>query len=168
MRNIVIGAVVVAVLAAWLLWPSGEQLLPEEAVNAVLDEMIAAAESREPKPLISRLSQGFSGRGPHGQGIDRDQARGIIFMHMQRGSWNRFFEVGREVEAQDDTHVEASLRAVLARGGAGATLADLAPHSAGAFEFELSWELEEDGEWRIVAAEYERVDVGLLLGDPGL
>ena len=146
------------IVVAWFCWPKKKQLPPEAAVSAAIDEMIAAAEGKRAKPIIARLSKSFKG-----DGMSRDQAKAAIVMHLQRGSWSKVFIVAQDVAAVGQTQVNVRLKAVLARGGNVKTLADIAPESAGAFQFTLTWELEDDDIWRIVAGAYSRVDVRGLL-----
>ncbi len=146
-------AVVALVALVWWAWPKGKSLPPEQAVEAAIDEMITAVDEGDPKALILRLSDRFDG-----QGHNRQEAKGMIVMRLQRRGWSRIFVIDREVTATTAAAVHASLTVVMARGQNVDSIEDLLPQNAGAYRFSLNWELEDDT-WRVVTAEWKRVSI---------
>ncbi len=141
-------------IAAWVLWPKKKQLPPEQAVAQAVDMIIEAANSKQPKPIIKRLSKKFQG-----DGMSRDQAKAALVMHLQRGSWSKVIIASKSIKMQTPTLVNVVIKAALARGGNVNSLVGLAPDSAGAFEFRTTWALEDDDEWRIISGGYKRLDL---------
>jgi hypothetical protein len=132
-------------------WSRQPTLPPEKAVAARIQDGLAAAERRDVGAVMDLISDRFESKR-----FDRQQLRSILFLRMQQGAWSKVLVVSQEVTAESDTRVEASLDAVLARGGNVETIEDVVPDAAGAWHFDMTWELE-DGDWRIVSADYDRL-----------
>lgn len=156
-RNQLLLGVAGAALLVWLVLPKGKKLPPERAVQAQLDAMVTAAEKQDVKGIMSRISKDF--QSPQ---FSRDQVRGAVFMHLQRGGWRSIFIVGTSMNTVGKDRVEVDLKVVIARGGAAKSVADVVPENAGAFEFELVFQLEDD-EWMVREGTYKSVPVTSLL-----
>lgn len=153
-RNAIIAIAVAALaVAAWLIFRGGAALLPpEQAVSQTIDELVAAADARNAGAIVDKLSPDFDSPG-----IDRQQAKAMITMQLQRGSWSRVFIVDQQVKQENTHYVRAKLTTVLARGGKVDSLEDVIPESAGAFAFDILFRLE-DEEWMIYSVTWKRVD----------
>ena len=150
-KPIFVIAVVGVLIVAVLIWRNRPLAPPEQAVRERIDEAVAAAERKDLKGIMAAVSDRFAGGD-----MDRRQLKGLLFLHMQRGSWKRIFLTNTEVTVMDPKVVEVELDAVLASGGAANSIAEIAPERAGVFHFQLTWELEDGDEWRITHAKYER------------
>lgn len=141
------------VIGVWELLNDKEQLPPEQAVQQQIDTVVAAAQKQDLKGILNVVSKKFSG-----QGMDRDQVKAILFVHLQRNSWRTIFLVNVDVNAVSQTEVKASIDAVLAGGGQIKTLQDVVPDRAGAYHFDLTFGLEEDV-WRVTTGQFKRRNV---------
>ena len=156
-RNQLLAGVAIAALLAWLVWPNKKKLPPERAVQAEIEAMVQAAESQDVKGIMSRISKDF--QSPQ---FTRDQVRAAIFIHLQRGGWRSVFIVGTSMTVMGKDQVEVDLQVVIARGGATKSIADVVPENAGAFQFELLFQREDD-DWKVKEGTYKRVPVTSLL-----
>lgn len=126
---------------------------PADPVRALLDELRAAAESRDSERFGARLSEGFEGRG---RVIDRSEAVATL-----RRYFAAYESVGVEVYRVDVDRRGASarVRCVVAFSGRERRipgLEGLLPPSA-AYRFDLDV-ADEGGTWRVRAAAWEPVE----------
>lgn len=118
---------------------------PEDALRATIATMEAAAEARDADALDDALAEDFVGPG----GMDRDGFRRTAAL-----LWLRSREIGvtigpLDVEvAVDGEHARVGFTAAT-RGSEG-----LLPSSANVYAVDTAWRLE-DGEWRLISAEWE-------------
>ena len=143
--------------AAWWFFGKKKQLPAEAAVRQEIEAVARAAERGKVKPIVSVISDRFQG-----QGMDKQTLKGLIFMRMQRTNWSRVFIMRQDIKKLSETRVTASLDVLLAGGGKVESLADVVPEQAGAYHFDLTFELDDD-EWRVVTASFRRLTVGSLL-----
>lgn len=149
MALVVLGLVV----GVWEILRDKKQLPPEQAVRLQIDTVVAAATKQDMKGILNAVSKKFSG-----QGMDRDQVKAILFVHMQRSAWRTIFLVNVNVDVVSKTEVKASIDAVLAGGGQIKRIEDVVPDRAGAYHFDLTFALEEDV-WRVVTGKFRRRNV---------
>lgn len=134
------------VLAALLALVAGcRREPPEQALRAALAAMQEAAESRDAATITGHVSADFAGPG----GMDREQFRRTL-----AAAWLRDREIGVslgpvEVEVIGD-------RARLAFAAATRGGQDWLPDRAQAYRVRTGWRLE-DGEWKLLSAEWEPV-----------
>ncbi len=156
---IVIAAVVLAaVLVALLLRGREEDAVTQ--VRRTLRHAVDAVENQDLGALMDKVSERFRGRG----GMNRDGVKGVLFVQLRRGDWRRVFLVDTTIEVDDDQRgARVRTGAVLASGDDLRSVVDVAPTNAATYEFDLRLELEDDDEWRVVSATYQRADLGGLL-----
>ena len=147
-RQLAIGAALVAAgLAAWFL-VRGRPLPPEQAVNALIDTGLAAAEEGEVNDLMDLVSKDYQaeGNGPESRAELRQYLTALLF----RGGVG--VEVlSREVVLDDDLKgASVSLTVLVTRGG----LRGLAEGNAGARDISLRLALEGD-DWKVVSSRHE-------------
>ena len=117
---------------------------PEQAVRGRMGALQAAIEARDAGDVRALLADDFVGPG----GMDRDGLRRTAAL-----VWLRDREVGVAVGPLDIevTGGHARVRFTAAtRGGAG-----LLPDGGGVYEVDTAWRLE-DGEWRLISADWNR------------
>lgn len=156
---LIIGGVAILVIALVFIFKSPEQDA-EAQVRQTLREAVAAVEKRDLGALMDRVSHRFKGQG----GMDRNGVKGILFVYVRRGDWRRVFLVDTTIEI-DDNQRGARVRtgAVLASGDNLNSVTDVAPTNAATYDFDIRLECEDDDEWRVVSAKYERADFSGLL-----
>jgi hypothetical protein len=147
-RQLAIGAALVAAgLAAWFLFRD-RPLPPEQAVNALIDAGLAAAEEGDVGDLMDLVSQDYQaeGNGPESRAELRQYLSALLF----RGGAG--IEVlSREVVLDDDQHgATVHLTVLLTRGG----LRGLAEGNAGARDITLRVALEGE-DWKVVSSRHE-------------
>lgn len=116
---------------------------PEEALRETIGAMQAAAEARDADALAEPLAEDFVGPG----GMDRDGFRRTAAL-----LWLRSRAIGvtlgpLDVEVSGE-HARVGFTAAT-RGGEG-----LLPSQAQIYDVRTAWRLE-DGEWRLISAEWE-------------
>ncbi|MGC3998124.1 MAG: hypothetical protein QM767_11795 [Anaeromyxobacter sp.] len=132
----------------------------EERIRAAFAAAATAAEERRPAGVVELLSAGFRGQ----RGLDREQARGIVTLEVLRAGWVSVTIAGAEVQV-DGERARANVDAVLSRAPAGTGLARLVPSEASAHRFSCDLRLE-DGEWRVVSAEWRPIELADALQGP--
>lgn len=157
-RRLIIGLVVVVLVVAWFALRKKKPSDPETAVRDAIAQMQASAEKKNVKEVMSHISKRFKG-----DDITRDQIKAALFVHLQRGSWNRVFIMKIDVAIHGPQSADTYVDCVLARGAATGDIADVAPNNAAAFRFTLGWVLEDD-EWKIVSGAYRKMSVYDALG----
>lgn len=149
---------IVAVCAAALLLililtrRSKKMALPEEAVRARLSAAIDAVENRDLGDVMDVVSERFQGKG-----MDRAGVKRRLGMYMQFGGWRKVAFKDPVVQVLDPRRVEVTLVAVLASG-------KMAPDRMGVYHFQLTFELEDDDEWRVTSGDYQPARLGDLGG----
>ncbi|MCC7385566.1 MAG: hypothetical protein IT384_27200 [Deltaproteobacteria bacterium] len=150
-RAIALSAAAVAFLAglAVALMP-GEEDDPEGAIRAVLAAAASAAEAGDLDGILEHVSDSF-------QSADgkKDDLKRVIFFELRRRSWRKVFLVKTEVDLRDEARAKVTTGAILARGEAPQSIAELNPTEVTAYRFELDFALE-DGRWRITSAAWRR------------
>jgi hypothetical protein len=140
--------IVVGIIAYAL--SGGSEDDPEAQIREAIEEAVEAAQERDLGALMDRVSERFASRG-----MDRDALKGLLFVQLRRGDWRRVFLVNTEIDIDpSDTTARVRTAAVLATGDQTLDLEDLMATDAGAYEFDLSFALEEDEVWRVTAASY--------------
>jgi hypothetical protein len=89
----------------------------------------------------------------------------LVAYQALRGEWVSVTVAGAEV-AVDGQVARATVDLVLARSGVGKALSDLLPAEASAWRIDCGLELEE-GEWRVVEADWRPVALAEALAGPG-
>jgi hypothetical protein len=132
----------------------------EEAIRALFDDAARAASERRVSDAVAGVSEAFSGHG-----LDRRGVKQLVAFHVLRGEWVSVAIAGASVAVEGDG-ARAVVDAVLARGAASKKpLAALLPGEASAHRFACRLAREEDG-WRVVAADWEAIDLGAALAGP--
>ena len=132
-----------ALLAAAVMLAACSRTPPEEALRARVAGLEAAVDARDAGALRDFLADDFIGPG----GMDDTGAR-----RLAQGMFLRYRDIGTQlgplaVELQD-RHATVRFDAVVT-GGAGTLL----PQSGQVYDVTTAWRLE-DGEWRLVSAEW--------------
>jgi len=87
-----------------------------------------------------------------------------VFVYVRRGDWRRIFLVDTSIELDgDERGARVHTSAVLASGDDLESVTDVVPTNAATYKFDMRLECEDDDEWRVVSARYERADLGGLL-----
>ncbi len=156
-RNLVIGAVIAAVLATALVvavWPEGsDEEQVREAIRAVADGAREADVAATLKPVSDRYSDA--------SGVTRDEVKLYLFREFQRRGPISVILGPIDVTLAGDIAL-AEFGATLADGMDPGAL-DFIPGSAETLHFVVDLE-REGGEWRIVGSRYERSDSWLPAG----
>jgi ketosteroid isomerase-like protein len=129
-------------LALWLPEPPRS---PEEAIDATLDAMVAAAREGDLAGILEHVSERF-----HGHGMDRNQLKGMLFVELRRGRWTGVLLGDRKITLQGADAADVSARLLLAQGQSAL------PDRADAYRVTLEMALEDDGAWRVTTARWER------------
>jgi hypothetical protein len=157
------GALAVAAGAFLLVRLGARQPTDEERIRALLGDAAVAVQERRVGDAMRAVSERFAG-----EGMDRQGVKALVTYHALRGDWVRVAvaNVDVEVHVPDDGLADATLDVVLARSGAGQSLADLLPAAASAYRIACGL-AEEEGEWRIVAATWRPIDLSEAIAGPG-
>jgi hypothetical protein len=154
-RSRVVG-LALALLAGGLvlaLWPRQEPTV-QEAITRKIIQMTRAAEQKD----IGTVMEGVSERFKSGQGWSKQQVKGVLVAQVLRGQWVRIFHTGLDVTEVSPTRGDFSVKFIFARSEA-QELEQLARESViNAWLVEGSFEKEQDGEWRVVAARNRQLD----------
>lgn len=140
----------VAACVALVLAACGEQLSVEQQVIASIRNMEAHIEAGERRPFMDYVAEDFAGQGGS---LNREQLRALMIMQLNRYQrlQGQLFPI-RVQETGADT-ATASFRALVSGGP------NWIPESGQLFEFETAWR-REDGEWRVIRAEWDPVPLG--------
>jgi hypothetical protein len=159
--RLLLAVLVVAAAAAVLVARrSGSPPTDAERIRALLDRAARAAEERKPGEVVEVLSERF-----RGQGLDRMEVKRIVALHVLRAEFVSVSISGAAIDVDGDA-ARANVDAVLARAsGRGKALAELLGGEAQAHRFRLRLE-REDGEWRVVTAEWRPIALGDALAGP--
>jgi hypothetical protein len=135
------------VFALALLAGCGDELTVEQQVIATIREMEAHIEAGERRPFLAYVSEEFRGQGGS---LDRDQLRALLIMQLNRYQrlQGQLFPV--HVVETGEGEATADFRALVTGGR------DWIPENGQLFEFETRWR-RVDGEWRLIAADWEPV-----------
>lgn len=125
----------------------GAELTVEQQVIATIRAMEAQIEAGERRPFMANVSEDFRGQGGS---LNREQLRALLIMQLNRYQrlQGQLFPI--HVEETGEDAAAASFRA-LVTGGPG-----WIPESGQVFEFRTGWRRVE-GEWQVVAADWEPV-----------
>ena len=158
-RNLIILAVLV--VAAVLVGRRLARKPPtdEERIEALFSKAALAAEEKRVADVVEPLSERFAG-----QGLDKRGVRRFVTGMVLRGDWVSVSLGGVRTTVQGDTATSV-VDVVTARSGKGKALADLLPNEAGAHRITAFLE-REDGEWRVVRAEWEQISLADALAGP--
>ncbi len=160
-RNVALAAAAAAIVAlalARLL--ARDDRTDEDRIRALIEGGARAAEEKRIGDAVAGLSERF-----RGEGLDKAGVKQLVAFHVLRGDAVSVSIAGSRIRVEG-ARARAGVDAILVRGsGKGKALAALLPDEAGAHRFDLALEREEDG-WRIVAAEWRRIDLGEALAGP--
>ncbi len=161
-RTLFLAAAVVALagVAAWKVLgrrpPSDE-----EAIRLLFDRAARAAEEKRVSEAVEAVSERFRGGG-----LDRRGVKQLVAFHVLRGDWVSVSVSGARIRVEDGARARANVDVVLARGGAtGEALEALLPGEASVHRIACRLE-REDGEWRIVEADWTPVGLAEALAGP--
>jgi hypothetical protein len=159
-RHVVFAAVAFAVAAALAWRLGGTPPSDEDRIRALFEDAARAAEEKRPGDAVAAVSERFRGHG-----LDRRGVKGLVAWQTLRGEWVSVAISGMAIAVEGAT-ARATVDAVLSRAaGKGKGLADLLPGEATAHRFDCALELE-DGEWRIVSADWRAVGLAEALAGP--
>ena len=137
----VAGAAVVAV-AAWRLLQRAPS--DEERIAAMLDEMRAGAEARDPSPILEHIAEGYQDQ----DGAGKRELRAYLHGYFLGAQTISATFLSRRIEVRQDA-ATVDMRVLLRRDGAGDSM-------------RIALRLgRADGEWKIQSAHHEP-----LLGGP--
>ncbi len=161
-RTLFLAAAVVALagVAAWKVLgrrpPSDE-----EAIRLLFDRAARAAEEKRVSEAVEAVSERFRGGG-----LDRRGVKQLVAFHVLRGDWVSVSVSGARIRVEDGARARANVDVVLARGGAkGKALDARLPGEARVHRIACRLE-REDGEWRIVEADWTPVGLAEALAGP--
>ena len=163
MRRLAIAAAALALVAGAALLVSrllAEPVSEEDRIRAAFAEAALAAGEKRVADAVAMVSERF-----RGQGLDRQGVKQLVAYQALRGEWVSVTIAGAEV-AVDGQVARATVDLVLARSGVGKALSDLLPAEASAWRIDCGLELEE-GEWRVVEADWRPVALAEALAGPG-
>ena len=163
MRRLAIAAAALALVAGAALLVSrllAEPVSEEDRIRAAFAEAALAAGEKRVADSVAMVSERF-----RGQGLDRQGVKQLVAYQALRGEWVSVTVAGAEV-AVDGQVARATVDLVLARSGVGKALSDLLPAEASAWRIDCGLELEE-GEWRVVEADWRPVALAEALAGPG-
>jgi len=163
MRRLAIAAAALALLAGAALLVArlmAEPVSEEDRIRAAFAEAALAAGEKRVGDTVAMVSERF-----RGQGLDRQGVKQLVAYQALRGEWVSVTVAGAEV-AVDGRVARATVDLVLARSGVGKALADLLPAEASAWRIDCGLELE-DGEWRVVTADWRPIALAEALAGPG-
>lgn len=130
-----------------LLAACGGELTVEQQVILTIRAMETHIEAGERRPFLEYVSEDFRGQGGS---VNRDQLRALLIMQLNRYRrlQGQLFPI--QVLETGEGEATADFRALVTGGP------DWIPESGQLFEFKTRWRREE-GEWRLVAADWEPV-----------
>lgn len=145
-------AMAAAVFFCMLITGSGcHKETEQDKVTKVISTIQKAVEEKDVKKVITGLSKTY--RDP--QGFDYDSIKGVLLGYFFRHQKISVYITGLEVSIED-TRARAVFQAVLTGGNTAGSAAGLLPEALGVYAFEVSLR-KESGEWKVVAAKWERV-----------
>ncbi|MDQ2069689.1 hypothetical protein [Natronospira bacteriovora] len=118
---------------------------PEQQVRAVIAAAEEAAEDRSTRRLMRHVSENYRDQS----GRDHEALRDLVRLYLLRHQNPRILTRIRSIEFVTSVRAEVRLLAGMADTGMGRLQAD-------AFEITLTLDLEEDGEWRVIRAQWRR------------
>lgn len=120
----------------------------EDRIRNAVESMARAVEEGEPGPFLERVADDFTGDGGR---WDRQRVRQYILARtLQSGDRPEIGLDGIEVELFGD-RARATVDARISDAG------EWLPQRGARYRFETGWRLD-DGEWRIIRADWERLD----------
>jgi hypothetical protein len=146
-----------ALVAARLL--GREPPTDEEQIRALFLGAALAAEEKRVGGVMEGVSDRFSG-----DGLDKRGVKGLVAGMLLRGDWVSVSVAGVAVVVDGDA-ARANVDIVTARSGKGKAVADLLPQEAAAHRLACRLEREE-GDWRVLGAEWEQISLGEALAGP--
>jgi hypothetical protein len=160
-RTLLVGAVAVAIVAVVVARRAGrEPETDEERIRALFARAAGAAEERRVGDVVEGVSERFAEGGLDKQGVKR-----LVAGLLLRGDWVSVSIAGIAVTVQEG-RARANVDVITARGGKGKALEELAPQEAAAHRIACRLE-REDGEWRVVGATWEAINLtDALAGAP--
>ena len=155
MRMLLIGAAVIAVGAAGVIYLAGEPS-DEDQIRAAIDQIIEGVESEDMPEAIEPISEHYR----DSSGLGRDQIRGLLFREFQRrdplsiASGPVLIQIDEQTAAGKQT-ATVSFEAAIIEGFAPSELS-LLPTDGELFRFILTLAHEEDG-WRVTSHTRDRL-----------
>jgi hypothetical protein len=126
---------------------------PEAAVRQKVVLMSRAAEGKDLGAVMAQISERFKSA----DGWSKAELKSFLAGHLLRGTWVRVFLVDLEVKATSASAVAFSGRFLFGRSDA-KDLRELAGKSdVDAYGIDGTFELDPDGEWRVVKARHRRL-----------
>jgi hypothetical protein len=151
-RVIGVGLALVVGAAVVLLWPR-QELSVEEIIQQKIVAMTHAAQEKDVAKVMEDVSESFKG----GQGMKKEQVRGVLLSQVLRGQWVRIFTTELSATEVSPTRGDFTVKFIFHRSEA-QTMEELTKESVlNAFEIQGSFEKEQDGEWRVVEARHRQV-----------
>lgn len=161
-RRTILAASALAVLAAgaFLLarWAAPEPT-DEERIRTLFAEAARAAQEKRVGDVMDALSERF-----RGEGLDRAGVKQLVALHAFRGEWNRVAITADRIAVDGDA-ATAVLHVLLARSGAGESLASVLPAAGSAYRIACTLAREDEG-WRVVTAAWRPMPLDEALAEP--
>jgi hypothetical protein len=158
-RNLAVVAALGVIVAVVGIRLRREPRSDEDRIRALFDGAALAAEQKKIGDVVEPLSERFSGAGLDKLGVKRLVAGMVL-----RGDWVSVSVAGFAVTVEGD-RARATVDVVTARGGNGKAVAELLPQEGAAHRIACRLEREE-GDWRIVGAEWSQITLGEALAGP--
>jgi hypothetical protein len=147
-RQLAIGAAALAAGLGVYLLTRDRALPPEEAVNKVLDDAVAAVQDGRVKDLMELVSERYQSEGEGA--ADRAELRSYLTALLFRGGVE-VKVLSRTITLEDESRAILEATVVLVRGG----FRGVAEGDVGARQLELHLE-REGGDWKVVSSRQQR------------
>jgi hypothetical protein len=155
------GGVALALVVAFFAWPK-KKLTPEQLIEQHCVQLVRSAEERDVAAMMERISEKF--RSP--DGWTRQEVKQFLVGQLLRESWVRIFMSDLVVELAAPDKAVARGKFVFGRSDA-TSLKELAKDSVmSAYQLELEFTREGDGEWRVTREQHRRLAPEELLTAP--
>lgn len=123
----------------------------EDRLKAIVNEAAEAAQKKDIDAIRKHISKSY--KDPEGN--DYDSVRRILAYHFIRAETVSVFVRGIDIEIKGGTAL-AAVNAFLVRGKDVKSIKDILPESAAGYKFDLIFK-KEDGDWKVVNAEWQNV-----------
>ena len=129
----------------------GDAQSPEEQVRTVIEEIERAAEEGDVSAFKTVISESYQDE----RGFDRQDLIAYVTFHVMRHTQRRFFARVRSIEIRDNGRAEVVVIAAIS-GRDVSGLEELATLNADVYKLDVDLDHEDDGDWRVVWAQWRR------------
>lgn len=149
-----------AALALLVLLPAcSRKQSDEEQLRSLVTAAVHAAEEKRVGDVMEAVSERFAG-----EGLDKRGVKQLVAFHVLRESWVALTVSGDHVAVRGDA-ATATVDVVMIRSGPGRSLAELLPHQASVYRFDLKLN-REDGDWKVTSAKWRPISLEAAADGP--